>query len=171
MDSQMRNMNQGEGGMPQTTDVDVFLAARTDTNVLLTGPRAVAKALAHQIHEQSGWRHGPFRLIDCTQGEGLERQLAEALKPAVSDGPRLMQAGTVLLEEIGCMPEQLQPLLADQLEDLRRWRRSRPRILASTSESLFQRVDDGTFDDRLFYRLNVLHLLTAGRLPEIRTVC
>lgn len=171
MDTQTVNRNQLEAVMPRIPDIDVLLALRTDANVLLTGPRARARALAHKIHEQSGWRHGPFRLIDCTQDEGLERQLAEAFRPEGSDAPRLMQAGTVLLEEIGCMPEKLQPLLADQLEELRRWRRSRPRILSSTSESLFQRVEDGTFDDRLFYRLNVLHLLTAGRLPRIRTVC
>ena len=78
-------------------------------------------------------------------------------------GARLMQAGTVLLQEIGCLPDALQGLLADQLEELRRPRRSRPRILASTSQSLLQRVVEGQFDERLFYRLNVIHLVTSGR--------
>lgn len=173
MDTQLRNANQQEDGMPRATEVDVLLALRTDANVLLTGRRGIARALARRIHEQSGWRHGPFKLIDCTQEKGLERQVADALKPAVSpqDGPRLMQAGTVLLEEIGCLPGKLQAQLADQLEELRGGRRSRPRILASTSESLVERVYEGTFDDRLFYRLNVIHLLTSERLPQVRTVC
>ena len=172
MDTQERNEDQQENVMPRTTRVDVLLALRTDANVLLTGPRAVARALARQIHEQSGWRHGPFRLIDCTQ-ESLEHQLNQAfdLGLSASEGPRMMQAGTILLEEIGCMPAKLQARLAGQLEELRQRRRSRPRILASTSESLVQRVDDGTFDDCLFYRLNVIHVLTSGRLPQVRTVC
>ena len=173
MDTQTGNQNQPDHIMPPTHDVDVFLALRTDANVLLTGPRAVARTLARQIHEQSGWRHGPFRVIDCTEKQGLERQLADAFKRTAepTDGPRMIQAGIVLLEEIGCLPEKLQTELADQLEDLRRWRRSRPRVLASTSESLVERVDEGTFDDRLFYRLNVIHVLTSGRLPHVRAVC
>ena len=173
MNTQSANQNHYGDVMPPITDVDVFLALRSDANVLLTGPRDLARALARQIHEQSGWRHGQFRVIDCTQAEGLERELAEAFKLATSpsDGPRMMQAGSVLLEEVGCLPERVQVRLADQLEELRGGRRSRPRILASTSESLVDRVDDGTFDDRLFYRLNVIHLLTSGRLPQLRTVC
>ena len=41
-------------------------------------------------------------------------------------------------------------------------RRLRKRIVASTSVALLDRVMAGTFDDRLFYRLNAIHF-PAGR--------
>src|SRR5687767_8122246 len=111
------NQNHHENMTSHPAEADVVLALRTDANVLVSGPRAVARGLARQIHEQSGWRHGSFRVIDCTQEEGLERELAAAFDLPVSEsvGARLMQSGTVLLEEIGCMPEKLQARLAETL--------------------------------------------------------
>ena len=34
------------------------------------------------------------------------------------------------------------------------------RIIATSSTSLFERVQDGTFLDRLFYRLNVIYIIS-----------
>jgi DNA-binding NtrC family response regulator len=38
--------------------------------------------------------------------------------------------------------------------------------MASTSRPLLPRVADGSFDDRLFYRLNVIHLILPGAASE-----
>jgi DNA-binding NtrC family response regulator len=54
----------------------------------------------------------------------------------------------------------VQARIADRLVTLseKRLGASR-RLMASTSEPLLPRVLDGTFDDRLFYRLNVIHFV------------
>jgi DNA-binding NtrC family response regulator len=77
----------------------------------------------------------------------------------------LIQAGTLLLRDVGRLSLTFQVRLADALGELRAHsthRRVRRRVMASTSGSLLDRVNDGTFDARLFYRLNVIHLV----LPE-----
>lgn len=153
-------------------EIDVVQAARIGACVLLTGG-ANAKAVALQIHNLSGWRWGPFVSIDCGMSEQiLERQLFGVLEEAAeSDGkktgarPQLMQDGTIFLYEVGKLSLSLQARLADALAcggpgETRR--RLRKRVVASTSVPLLDRVKAGTFDDRLFYRLNAIHF-HAGR--------
>jgi DNA-binding NtrC family response regulator len=143
-------------------DKDLYIAMLTDTNVLLTGPADAALAAARRIHRESGWRHGPFIVVDCREPDELERRVADAFwgRPHASEDAmvRLLQAGTVFLHEVARTPARLQKTLDDQLVQLCGRGRSRRRVLASSSESLMQRVLDGTFDARLFYRLNVIHL-------------
>jgi two-component system nitrogen regulation response regulator NtrX len=154
-------------------DPDVALAARTDACILLTGLPDAARELAYRFHLSSGWRHGPFTVIDCRESDpGLEARVFDALFP--SDSPaqtgalqlRLVQAGTVLLQEISFLPLVTQRRLARRLSELLPGpQRSRRRLIASSSEPLFDRVMNGTFDDNLFYRLNVMQF-TAKRMAH-----
>lgn len=143
-------------------EADLFVAMRADVNVLLTGPADSALAMANRIHDESGWRHGPLVVVDCTDPRELERRLTRAFSVGADLSPgaplRLMQSGTVLLREVGQIPAPLQQWLDGRLGELRTSRRSRCRVMATTSERLLDRVLEGSFDDRLFYRLNVIHI-------------
>jgi DNA-binding NtrC family response regulator len=147
-------------------DPDVVAAARNDRCVLLTGAPAHASALALRIHNLSGWRWGPFVAVDCGSSEGvLERQLFDVLRLGSRDAaeprPRVTQAGTVFLHEVGKLGLSLQIRLREVLESsasVRRSERLRQRIMASSSEALLQRVLDGTFDEELFCRLTAIRL-------------
>lgn len=160
--------------MGPVRDPDVALAARTDACILLTGLPDAARELAYRFHLSSGWRHGPFNVIDCAASDpDLEARVFDALFP--SDTPaqpgvmqlRLVQAGTVLLQEINCLPLATQRRLARRLPDLLPGpHRSRRRLIASSSEPLFERVLNGTFDDSLFYRLNVMQFTVIARVPS-----
>jgi len=174
---------------------DEALAARTDACVFLRGRPEPAREFAYRLHLASGWRHGPFTVIDCRSPEpALEARLFEALfdaspggfarpappSPSLPGPPmprsaretphapgvvqlRLVQAGTVLLQEVNRLPLAVQRALAARLTD--QWGgavRSRRRLMASSSESLFERVCRGTFDDGLYYRLNVMYFFVPG---------
>lgn len=147
---------------------DITGATRTSACVLFTGGRG-ARALAERIHHESGWGWGPFAVIDCRSPHAvLDRYLFEPLEsdlwPVDGSVPvlRLLQPGTMFLEDVGRLGRGSQARLRDLLEraaDEGHGRRSRRRIMASTSESLVERVADGTFDETLFYRLNALHFV------------
>lgn len=153
---------------------EIALAARSDACVLFTGPVSLARDLAYRMHLASGWRHGAFTTVDCRSGDqALERQLLETIFPTDERRDsgvlqlRLLQAGTVLLEEVNFLPLATQRRLAGRLSDL--WTaptmgRSRRRLMASTSEPLIDGVLRGTFDDSLYYRLNVMQFDVGGSL-------
>lgn len=148
-------------------ETDVARAAQTDACVLLTGSGTAAETLAYRIHSLSGWRYGPFIAVDCGLPEALvERRLLEALGSGddslLEPQPRLSQDGTLYLQEVGRLSTRLQAWLADRLTGLRARRghvHVRRRVLASSSEFLLPRVYEGTFNDHLFYRLNVIHVV------------
>ena len=151
---------------------EAIAAAQDDRSVLLTGTPGEASALALRIHNLSGWRWGPFLTVDCGGTESmLERHLFDLLQTrsrtsgATEPRPRLVQAGTVFLYEVGRLPLSAQVRLRELLAADRtrpRSERVRLRIMASTSVPLLRRVLDGTFDEELYCRLNAIHL-TADR--------
>ena len=169
----LRAAERGGGGflrfsMFTLDSADIACAARTGACVLFSGTRSAA-ALAERIHEESGWRWGPFEVVHCGAGDaavdrGLFVRLQDDLWPVESDAPvlRLLQPGTLFLEEVGRLSPIAQMRLRDLLElasNETRGRRSRRRIMASTSEPLLKRVLEGTFDQTLFYRLNAIHFV------------
>lgn len=156
------------GSADLETDVEVIGAAQDDRCVLLTGAPTQASALALRIHNLSGWRWGPFVAVDCGSTEAiLERQLFNLLRVRPHSGapveprPRLSQAGTVFLYEVGKLGMSAQVRLRDVLDlsaAQHRGGRLRQRIMASTSDALLPRVLDRTFDEHLFCRLNAIRL-------------
>ena len=146
---------------------DITAASRSDRCVLLTGAPSHASALALKIHNQSGWCWGPFVAVDCGGSEAvLERQLFGQLwlpfrGVAAEPRPRLKQAGSVFLYEVGKLSLSLQIRLREVLAAsaaVPRSERLRQRIMASSSEPLLRRVLDGTFDEKLFCRLTAIRL-------------
>lgn len=149
-------------------ETDITCATRSASCVLFTGGRT-ARLLAERIHQESGWGWGPFQVIDCAASpDVLDRLLFAPLEadlwPVDSQRPvlRLLQPGTIFLQDIGRLAPSAQGHLRDLLElaaSNAHGRRSRRRIMASTSESLLPRVLSGSFDQTLFYRLNAIHFV------------
>ncbi len=150
-------------------DCDLMTAVRSDACVLLTGRDDAVRTLAHEIHRLSRWSQGPFTIIDCECGEDVLEGALYGPAPGTAPQDAPERAGTVLLHEVGRLDRVVQARLADRLMPVRghgQPRRVRRRLMASTSEPLLARVHDGTFDDRLFYRLNVIHFLLLSDLPS-----
>lgn len=144
-------------GPPDTSaiwdDLAILATEVVDVCILLTG-RTAARSLARQIHELRGRQQGPFMTVDCGWPEGvLERRMFDVLTSP---------AGTIFLEEVWKLSLAQQRRLLDALTDCSTpWGSRRPcaRVMASSSEPLLARVEEGTFNDRLFYRLNTVHLV------------
>jgi DNA-binding NtrC family response regulator len=157
-----------ERAVAPITDRDLSHAVQSDACVLFTGDHETAEALARRLHALSGWRNGPFVAVDCALPDAEPRllELLEIEKPDAPNGtswPTLAQSGTVFLREVGELDATLQIRLSERLAVLRTRRggdpRMRRRVISSSSIPLESRVENGTFDARLFYRLNVIHMV------------
>lgn len=149
--------------------------ACSDATVLLSGESGVGKeVLARALHRMSGRHDGDFVAVSCAAipSKLLEGELFGHVKGAFTgaDADRqglMLQAGagTLLLDEIGAMPIELQPKLLRVLQS----RRVRPvgasedlpfeaRLVAATNEDLHDAVSRGKFREDLLYRLEVLRI-------------
>jgi DNA-binding NtrC family response regulator len=158
----MQRAVMSDQGKDLDLDLEVIGAAAADVCILLTGPREGALDLARRIHGLRSGRPGRFRAVNCGWPESLlDQQLFHALRPGSS--------GTVFLEEVGRLSPELQDRLLDALEandDPRGPRPPRARVMACTSEALVQRALEGSFNERLLYRLNAIHLIVPPRHGE-----
>ncbi len=157
-------------------------AARSDSSVLLTGESGTGKEiLAQAIHNAGARAAGPFVGINCAAipRELLESELfgydAGAFTGAKKGGHpgkfELADGGTILLDEIGDMPLEMQAKLLRVLQEKRLQRlggsKDIPfdtRVIATTNRDLAEEVERGRFRQDLFFRLRVIHI----ELPPLR---
>ena len=158
--------------------------APVDCNVLLQGASGTGKALvARAIHQLSPRAEMPFVSFNC--GVFTEELISSELfgyeKGAFTGASAtkigLLESacgGTVFLDEIGEMPLSMQVRLLHVLQEKQIMRVGgvRPidldiRIIAATNKDLRHEVDQGTFREDLFYRLNVVSM-ALPRLNERR---
>lgn len=156
-------------------------AARSDATVLLQGESGSGKeVVAREIHAASPRAHGPFVAINCA---ALPRELLEAelfghkrgaFTGATQDRKgyfRSADGGTLMLDEIGDMPPELQAKLLRTIQE----RRVSPlgqdesvpvdvRVIAATHGDLGRAVAEGRFRQDLYYRLSVLPIV----VPPLR---
>ncbi|HEY2510460.1 MAG TPA: sigma-54 dependent transcriptional regulator, partial [Polyangiaceae bacterium] len=151
------------------------------TTVLVMGESGVGKELvAKAIHSRSTRKTAPFVAINCgaIPENLLESELFGHKKGAFTDATadrrglfEEADGGTLLLDEIGELPLNLQVKLlrALQEETIRRVGDSKDikvdvRIIAATHRDLAAEAKAGRFREDLFYRINVLPLL----IPPLR---
>jgi two-component system response regulator AtoC len=159
--------------------------ARHNTTVLITGESGTGKeVLARAIHRMSPRADHSFTAINCAAipDQLLESELFGHVRGsftgASADRPGLFELaheGTLLLDEIGDLPLELQAKLLRVLEDCevrrvgaREARKIDVRVIAATAKPLEQAVERGQFRADLFYRLNVvrLHIAPLRERPE-----
>ena len=150
-------------------------AASTGADVLIEAESGTGKELlAKFIHESSDRSRNAFVAVNCaalpehlleselfghTKGAFTGANMAKAGKFELADG------GTLLLDEIGEMPLNLQPKLLRVLQEreFERLGETRSirvdiRVIATTNASLGAMVEQGRFRSDLYYRLNVIPL-------------
>jgi DNA-binding NtrC family response regulator/tetratricopeptide (TPR) repeat protein len=155
--------------------------APTDVSVLLTGETGTGKeVIARTLHEWSLRSTMPFLAINCAAvpRELLESQLFGHRKGAFSGAndhfPGLVRAangGTLLLDEIGEMPLDMQAKLLRFLElgEVHPIGETQPvkvnvRLIFATNGDLEEAVSQNRFRQDLFYRINVVPM----RIPPLR---
>ena len=160
---------------------EVMRVAPSRATVLLAGESGVGKDLiARAIHYHSPRRDKPFVKINCTAlPENLmESELFGYEKGAFtganfSKPGKFEQAdtGTVMLDEIGDVPGNIQVKLLRVLQEreVERLGSNKTlhidvRVIAATNRDLRAALEDGTFREDLYYRLNVVPI----EIPPLR---
>ena len=155
--------------------------APTNSTVLLGGESGVGKDLiARAIHEHSNRASGPFIKINSTAipENLLESELFGYEKGAFSGASsakpgkfELADKGTLFLDEIGDIPPAIQVKLLRVLQEREFERlggtktlKVDVRLVAATNRDLRAALEDGTFREDLYYRLNVV----AIDIPPLR---
>ena len=147
--------------------------ANTKATLMIRGESGTGKELiARAIHQLSNRKDSAFVSVDCTNipANLMESELFGHERGAFTDAStakkgllEIAGGGTVLLDEIGLMPLELQAKILNVLET-QRFRRVGGtveiqvdvRFLAATNEDLEAAVRDGRFRDDLYHRLNVV---------------
>jgi len=159
----------------------VETVATTDAAILIRGETGTGKELiAGLIHRLSARRGAPFVKFNCTAIPAglLDSELFGHERGAFTGAIarrigrfELAHNGTLLLDEIGDLPLDLQPKLLRVLEAQEFERigstqtmRSDVRVIAATNRPLEELVEAGEFRPDLFYRLNVFPI----DLPPLR---
>jgi len=155
--------------------------APTNSTVLLGGESGVGKDLiARAIHEHSHRASGPFIKINSTAipENLLESELFGYEKGAFSGATtskpgkfELADKGTLFLDEIGDVPPAIQVKLLRVLQERQFERlggtktlKVDVRLIAATNRDLRAALEEGTFREDLYYRLNVV----AIDIPPLR---
>jgi PAS domain S-box-containing protein len=159
----------------------IELISPTDATVLITGATGTGKeVVANEIVKYSTRKDKPYIKINCSAipGNLLESELFGYEKGSFTGANKegkmglfeIAHTGTLLLDEIGDMPMDLQSKMLRVLQEREVKRigsyKSIPidvRILAATNKDIQAAVADGKFREDLYYRLNVIPI----KLPTL----
>ncbi len=155
--------------------------ASANVPVLIQGESGTGKdIIARMIHALSPWKSGPFVKVNCPAIPGtlLESELFGYEKGAFTGAygakpgrVELAHRGTLFLDEISELDLSLQSKLLQLLQDgqfcrigAQEDKKVEVRVVCTTNRHLEQEIENGTFRQDLFYRINVVNL----HLPALR---
>lgn len=153
----------------------------SDATILLHGESGTGKSLiAKLIHNLSQRSQGPFIAVNCAAipEQLLESELFGYEKGAFTGASasragkfEAAQNGTIFLDEIGEVPLSVQAKLLQAVQDKsfirlgsNQVKQVDVRIVTATNRNLKQMVQDGTFREDLYYRLNIVDM----QIPALR---
>lgn len=159
----------------------IMQVAKTDITVLLQGESGVGKDVtARAIHGMSHRKHNELIIVNCGAiPEGIiESELFGHEKGAFTGANDTRQGyfekangGTIFLDEIGDTPKNVQVKLLRILENGEFFRvgsskvqTTDVRIIAATNKDLWELVEEGSFREDLYYRLDTVQIY----LPALR---
>ena len=173
--------NESEAGQNVWDQINKY--ANQSNTVLITGETGTGKGFfAEEIHERSSRKPKPYREANCAlfEGDMLHSELFGHEKGAYTGAHRRRKGlfeqadgGTVLLDEIGTMPLDVQQKLLTFLDDNKKFTRlggerelhADVRLIAATNADLEELVHHGKFRNDLYYRINGFRPL---KVPPLR---
>jgi DNA-binding NtrC family response regulator len=156
-------LDQAGNREPNHASEDEAIAAGCSLPLLITASSAGAvEALARRVHAAGFGAPSPFipaRARALPIDPGMLRETWSNLTQAAT-------GGSLLLNDVEDMPASVQDRLIELLVELEGARARAPsaavRLMAGTTVSLYDRIVGGTFSERLFYRLNIIHLVARN---------
>ncbi len=159
----------------------IYKLCKVDTTVMIRGDNGTGKELvARAIHFNSPRKNGAFIAINCgaIPENLIESELFGHEKGAFTGAIerkigkfQASNTGTLFLDEIAELKPEMQVKLLRVLQTKKftpigsnREMKVDTRIIAATNQNLEKMMEDGTFREDLFYRLNVMPIF----LPPLR---
>jgi sigma-54 dependent transcriptional regulator, flagellar regulatory protein len=159
----------------------IMQVADKDVSVMILGESGTGKeVVARNLHYHSSRRSKPFVPVNCgaIPAELLESELfgheKGAFTGAINSRPgrfEMAEGGTLFLDEIGDMPLNMQVKILRVLQEhtfervgSNKTLKTDVRIVAATHKNLENMIEDGTFREDLYYRLNVFPI----EMPSLR---
>jgi len=159
--------------------------APTDATVFITGENGTGKEMvAHELYRRSSRKQNPFIKVNCaavsealieSEFFGHERGAFTGATDRREGRFELAHQGTLLLDEVSEIPANLQAKLLRVLQEREfervggnRTIKVNVRILATSNRDLVSYVEQGSFRQDLYYRLNVfpVHVPPLRDRPE-----
>ena len=171
----------GESTAMDVVRETITTVADSDVTCLILGESGTGKELAAElIHRQSSRRDGPFVKLNCaaipdtlieTEMFGYEKGAFTGAAQRTKGKFEQANGGTIFLDEIGDMTSLVQTKLLRVVETGEFHRvggassvKVDVRLLAATNQDLKTAIEEGSFREDLYYRINVVSLL----LPPLR---
>jgi sigma-54 specific flagellar transcriptional regulator A len=159
----------------------IMQVADKNASVLITGESGTGKeVVARNLHYHSDRKSGPFVPVNCgaIPAELLESELFGHEKGAFTGAIttrqgrfEMAEGGTLFLDEIGDMPLNMQVKILRVLQEHTYERvggtktmKTNVRIIAATHKNLEQMIEEASFREDLYYRLNVFPI----EMPALR---
>ncbi len=156
----------GDSDVVKTFSERLSRAAKLPTPLLITGDTGTQKAsIAALVHARSESAAEPFVTIDAKKADSAELpELLFDAEGASSETIRSAQGGMLFLANIDAIPQELQAGLGNLIRDLK----GETRVVCSSSRDLEKLVENGQFEDALYFRIanNALDVPALRDRPE-----